>query len=781
MNSLRIFLIGFLLLSSVCDVALACYALRRSNLPGATAFAALMAAVGCYSFGYAGELASITLEAMLAWSRVQYMGIVLIAPLWIIITLHYSGRGRWLTAPLTAGLFVIPCVILIFRTTPGFSRFIYRLTWITTSAPFPMLSFSPGPWYWVCVGYTNLALLTGTFFIGVKPRHSSLVYRRQDLVMLLGSLFPWLAFLMYLMGLNPWAIDLVPIALSLAGPLYAWGILSFRLFDLAPVARETLFERMREPVLVFDYQDRFVDCNRAAEVFALEGRIGLPIEEALDHLPGLTAIVVCSDDVDEGLLWQDRRAGCFWQISVSRINQGEDMGWGRLVVLRDVTGLKQVEKALRRSEEQYRFVTENVSDTIWQLDSEMRFVFVNIPAGVGANIHGYSREDLIGTTLFSLLTPEGIEKVTKRYAESMEKEARGERSGVSRYELRMRCKDGRYIWVETDVTPYRDENGAIIGYVGMTRDVSRRREAEDAIRKLSTIVEQSPVSIIIIDREGIIEYVNPSFLAQTGYTPEEVLGKNPRMLSGSGQTEEFFAELRRCIQEGSVWRGELHSRKKSGALFWESVSISPIRNERDEITHFAAIMEDISEKKGLIEQLRQLAHHDALTGLPNRTLFSDRLNQALALAARDRYHVGLLYLDLDGFKEINDIHGHEAGDDVLRIVADRLTSCLRMSDTVARMGGDEFTIILATLSQRKDAAQVAEHILDVLSRPFTLPDGSSTRLGVSIGISAFPDDADNAENLLNCADAAMYRAKRNGKNTYCCYGPFSHSTNGDPF
>jgi len=769
MASLRLFLIVFLLFSAICDVALACFAVRRASLPGARAFSALMAAIGCYSLGYAGELACTSLEAMQVWSRVQYIGIVLIAPLWIIVSLHYSGREHWLKMPVRASLFIIPSIILVLRVVPDLSHFIYRATWVVRSAPFPMFSFSPGPWYWVSVSYTNLALLAGTIFIGVKSRHISPVYRRQDLVMLLGSLFPWLAFLMYLAGLNPWAIDYVPFALSLSGPLYAWGVLSFRLFDLAPIARETLFDRMREPVLVFDHQDRFVDCNHAAAVFALEDRVGLPVEQALEHLPGLSAVVDCPEDGDEGQFWRDYRDGRFWQISVSRINQGKGAGQGRLVVLRDVTGLKRVEEALRRSDEQYRFVTENISDTIWQLDSEMRFVFVNIPAGVGANMHGYSREDLIGTSLLSLLTPEGIEEVSKRHAESMEKEARGEQSGASRYELQMRCKDGRYIWVETDVTPYRDENGIIIGHVGMTRDVSQRREAEDAIRKLSTIVEQSPVSIVITNHGGIIEYVNPSFLEQTGYAAEEILGETLRILKGGEQPAEFFEELLGCIQSGNVWRGEHHHRKKNGDRFWESVSISPIRNGQGEITHYATFMEDITEKKQLVEQLRQLAHYDALTGLPNRTLFFDRLNQALIMAVRGRYQMGLLYLDLDGFKEINDTYGHEAGDHILRNVAERLTSCLRLSDTVARMGGDEFTIILATLARRRDAGAVTKHIIEVLSQSFVLPDGISARLGVSIGIGIFPDDAENAEGLVNCADVAMYKAKRSGKNTYC-YG-----------
>ncbi|QEM68999.1 PAS domain S-box protein [Geobacter sp. FeAm09] len=763
MTVLRPLLIGFLLLSAIGDVFLACFAWRRNHLPGAPAFAALMAAVGCYSFGYALELSSDTLEAMLAWSRVQYLGIVLIAPLWIIATLHYSGRGRWLTVPVTAGLFVVPLVILVLRTIPAFSWLVYRGAWINTAAPFPLLAFTPGPWYWVSTTYTNLAMLAGTLLIGVKPRYRSTMYRRQDMVMLVGSLFPWCAFLVYLAGFNPWGIDLVPIALSLAGPLYAWGILSTRLFDLAPVARETLFDRMSEPVLVFDNQGRFVDCNRAAARFGMEDRVGLPVSPALEHLPGLGAVVDGPRDEGDGPLWQDRRDGRFWQVSVSRISEGNDVDRGRLVVLRDVTGLKRVVQALRQSEEQYRFVTENVSDAIWQLDAELRFVFVN----GHTDFHGYTREELIGKPLFSLLTPEGVAEVTRKQAERMQMDAQGTASGVLRYEVQMLCKDGGHIWVEVDVTPYRDENDAIIGYVGVTRDISGRREAENAIRKLSTIVEQSPVSIVITDREGTIEYVNPSFCHQTGYGPDEVCGGNPRILKAGEHPPEFYVDLWRRIQGGEVWRGEFHNRKKNGELFWESASISPIRDGLGVITHYVAVKEDITEKKLLVERLQQMAHYDELTGLPNRTLFFDRFRQAAALAARDRHRFALLYLDLDGFKEINDAHGHETGDHVLKIVADRLTSCVRGSDTVARMGGDEFTLILATLSQGKDAGQVAEHIIGALSQPLVVPDGSPVRLGASIGIGVFPDDADSAEKLLICADVAMYRAKRSGKNTYC--------------
>ncbi len=727
-----------------------------------------MASIGCYTFGYACELASDTLETMLFWSRIQYLGIVMIAPLWIIITLNYSGRGNWLSRPVKIALFIVPLVTLIARTIPGGSGLIYSVAWMTTSTPFPMLSFIPGPWYWVSVGYTNLALLVGTLFIGFKPHHRSPVYRRQDRVMLLGSLFPWLAFLIYLAGLNPWKIDLVPIALSLTGPLYAWGILSFRLFDLAPVARETLFDGMREPVLVFDHLERFVDFNRAAALFDLERRVGLPLSRALEHLPGLSDAVLCPDDRGNDPLWRDPRDGNFWQVSLTPINRGRETGQGRLVVLRNVTGLKSVEEALRRSEEQYRFVTESISDTIWQLDNDLRFVFVSGPEGRDRNFHGYSREELIGASLYSILAPESINEVKRGSSRSMEMEAPGK---PSRYELRMRRKDGDYIWVEVDVTPCRDDGGATAGFVGVARDISDRRKAEDAILKFSTIVEQSPVSILITDHRGIMEYVNPALCAQTGYRPEELVGRSLRILKGKGQAPEFYSQLWRMLLEGVIWRGELQSRRKNGVLFWESVSIAPIRNNQGAIVHFAAIKEDITEKKELMEQLHRMAHHDALTGLPNRSLFFDRLSQALALAARNGRHLGLLYLDLNGFKEINDEHGHEMGDHALRITAERVAACLRESDTVARMGGDEFTIILASLSRRGDAGRVAEHIITVLCQPFRLPDGSTAELGASIGIAIFPDDSEDMRQLMNYADEAMYVAKRSGKSCYCYCAP----------
>lgn len=218
-----------------------------------------------------------------------------------------------------------------------------------------------------------------------------------------------------------------------------------------------------------------------------------------------------------------------------------------------------------------------------------------------------------------------------------------------------------------------------------------------------------------------------------------------------------------------VGRGEFHNKRKDGTLFWEMASISPISDESGKVSHYVAVKEDITERKELRDRLEQMAQFDMLTGLPNRRMFLDRLAQSVAIAKRSGQRFGLLFVDLDGFKRINDTYGHDAGDRVLKTVAARLSACIRISDTAGRIGGDEFTVILGTLANYSDAGQVAEKILAALRRPITLPDGRQDAIGSSIGISVFPEDAQDGDGLLATADDAMYQVKHNGKNNYYFY------------
>lgn len=296
--------------------------------------------------------------------------------------------------------------------------------------------------------------------------------------------------------------------------------------------------------------------------------------------------------------------------------------------------------------------------------------------------------------------------------------------------------------------------------------IALQERTDVMLRKLSSAVENSPASIVITDEKGLIEYVNPAFSRMTGYGPEEAFGRSTRILKGGEQPEEFYRDMWETLSRGSVWRGEFHNKRKDGTLFWESASISPIRDAQDKISHFVAVKENITEKRMMLQQLEHMARFDMLTGLSNRGMFLDRLDQNMEIARRNKQRFALMYIDLDGFKQINDNYGHEAGDLVLKTAATRLLDAVRLSDTVGRMGGDEFTVALGTIAHNADAGQVAQKILEALRRPVTLPNGSTEQIDASIGISIFPDDAENSDQLLAAADNAMYEVKHHGKNGF---------------
>jgi diguanylate cyclase (GGDEF)-like protein/PAS domain S-box-containing protein len=293
--------------------------------------------------------------------------------------------------------------------------------------------------------------------------------------------------------------------------------------------------------------------------------------------------------------------------------------------------------------------------------------------------------------------------------------------------------------------------------------IALQAETDVMLRKLSSAVENSPASIVITDSKGLIEYVNPAFCQMTGYLANEALGQSARILKCGDQADDFYRSMWEALMRGEVWRGEFHNKRKDGTLFWESASISPIFDGNGKISHFVAVKENITDKKMMLEQLEQLASFDMLTGLANRRYFLERLSNNVEIARRNRYCFALMYIDLDGFKQINDSHGHEAGDQVLKTAAARLLDSVRVSDLVGRMGGDEFTVALGTITNYDDAGHVAEKILEALRSHIILSDGTTVQIDASIGISVFPHDADSGDQLLAVADDCMYDIKHNGK------------------
>ena len=276
----------------------------------------------------------------------------------------------------------------------------------------------------------------------------------------------------------------------------------------------------------------------------------------------------------------------------------------------------------------------------------------------------------------------------------------------------------------------------------------------DEVRKTSMVINQSPVSVFITDRDGTIEYVNPTFSETTGYSADEAIGQRPSMLKSGTSPPEVYAELWSTITAGGVWRGTFQNLRKDGSLFWEAARISPLRDAGGTITNFVAIKEDITQLKEYEAQLEKQANYDALTGLPNRTQVLDRLGQAIALAGRNRGQVAVLHIDIDRFKAVNDTMGHGVGDEILREVAKRLLVEGRQSDTVARVGNDEFVMVLSDLGKIHSPQSVAARVCDRMTVPFAV-DAAEVFVSVSIGIAVFPDDGSTPHDLLRSATAAM--------------------------
>ena len=295
-------------------------------------------------------------------------------------------------------------------------------------------------------------------------------------------------------------------------------------------------------------------------------------------------------------------------------------------------------------------------------------------------------------------------------------------------------------------------------------------QADEALRSQAAAIEASGEMMVITDRDAIVQYINPAFTQLTGFSREEALGHPISSMMRSGtHPRDFYANLWQTILSGLTWRGEIINRTKSGQSFVAEQTIAPIFNADKKITGFVSVMRDISERKQLEARLEQMAHFDALTGLPNRPLFFDRLNFTMKQAKREQKACALLFIDLDGFKEVNDSLGHKAGDAVLREAALRIAANIRESDTAARMGGDEFTVILSQLADPEDSQLVARKLLTALAAPFAIPHGNC-RISASIGISFYPEHGHTPETLLARADAAMYAAKHAGKNCTCAYG-----------
>lgn len=339
---------------------------------------------------------------------------------------------------------------------------------------------------------------------------------------------------------------------------------------------------------------------------------------------------------------------------------------------------------------------------------------------------------------------------------------------LEEFDFRIINQIGEERWINHVCQPIRDEAGRFMGRRASNRDITERKLAEIENQALMVALKSAPVAVVITNAQGEIEYVNPKFVEITGYAQAEVLGKNPRILKSDEHPSEFYEHFWATLSSGAVWTGELKNRRRDGSLYWEHAAISPVLDNDGNIKKYVAVKQDITERKKLEEELYHKANFDALTGLPNRTLFNDRLHQALKKSLRNSSSIALLMLDLDKFKEVNDGLGHDAGDELLKQAAERMRRCVRDADTVARLGGDEFILLLENYPMESMAEDIAQRLLDELARPFVIFT-HTCEVSASIGLAFFSDDATDLDALKKNADIALYQAKQNGRNCMVRY------------
>ncbi|WP_201496673.1 EAL domain-containing protein [Rubrivivax sp. A210] len=421
--------------------------------------------------------------------------------------------------------------------------------------------------------------------------------------------------------------------------------------------------------------------------------------------------------------------------------------------------LETLARTLREREDRLRSVVESAPDAIVLANQEGIVFGWNEGA---SQLFGRSEAEMLGQTVACLLPPPQQEAVAAFLRQARAGALAAPMLGRA-IELSCLRKDGVELPIELVLGSWTADGER--NFSAIVRNISERRRAEANLRLAATVYASSWEGIVITDARRTIIDVNPAFCRITGYAKEEAVGHKPRLLSSGRHGDDFYRRMDASLADFDFWQGEIWNRRRSGEVYAEMLSISVVRDPAGRIQHYIGVFSDISTLKAQEQELYRIAHFDALTGVPNRRLLSDRLAQSIARALRTGKAMAVCYLDLDGFKAVNDSHGHDAGDALLIEIAERLKHVLRADDTLARLGGDEFVVLLTDLAQPSDCNLVLQRMLGEVARPVRI-EGTEISLSASIGVTTFPEDDDDAETLLRHADQAMYLAKQAGKNRH---------------
>ena len=425
----------------------------------------------------------------------------------------------------------------------------------------------------------------------------------------------------------------------------------------------------------------------------------------------------------------------------------------------------QLETALIQSEARLRLALSAADMTDWELKKEFDKQEI-LYASQAEHIFGYHQNVFNGSReeFLSLMVASDRDRVNLVIAASIQS------GGACDVEFRTDTAKKPQRWMRLQGKLFCENNDRTIKLVGIVQDVTERKSAEHNVKQTATVFEALQDGILILDARGCIISCNDSFIHMVNFDPPELQAQFPYFLTENVIRAEHFRTLNKLFVQGGKWRHELSVMRKDGTLFPAQVTIASVldvstENTAAHLSHYVLVVTDLTEIRKVEQQLKYLAHHDPLTNLPNRLLTLERLNQAIARAKRNGDRVALLFVDFDHFKWVNDSFGHSVGDELLQSLATKMQQHLRNDDTIGRLGGDEFLIILDPCGNEQSIATVVNKLRDAVSAPLTL-DGHTMEVSCSVGVSLYPDDGTSSEALIRAADTAMYAAKANGRNCF---------------
>ena len=534
------------------------------------------------------------------------------------------------------------------------------------------------------------------------------------------------------------------------------------------LAREADWDRLPRRVVIYASQGRLPDAfarlaepadgtSRRASEIAVDGRdwrvSATPLHDAAGGAVGELLVLRDISAENEAFARLLTLGGAGGGVLLTLL-----LGFILVLLQRADAGIRARQAVLQDTLQLQKDLLEAVPAPIFCKDAGGVYIAAN---KAFARCLGRLPEQIVGRTVHDFSLPEPYDRADRTLLEE---------PGVRTYEASVVYGDGTRHEVLFNKATFTNSAGRVAGLIGVMLDISERKLAEEKLRLAASVFTHAREGILITAADGTIIDVNDAFRRITGYSRDEVIGRNPRLLSSGRHDSEFYAAMWRDLVGKGYWYGEVWNRRKNGEVFAEMQTISSVRDDLGNPREYVALFSDITVLKAKASRLEHIAHYDALTALPNRVLLADRLQQAMARAQRYGQVLALAFLDLDGFKAINDQHGHRAGDELLIGVAARMKHCLRESDTLARLGGDEFVAVLLDLADAAASLPMLSRLLAAAAQP--VPCGEHLlQVSASLGVTFYPQAAAaNADQLLRQADQAMYRAKLSGKNRYHVFG-----------